>query len=638
MNIKEWINKFLGKDQPTINLPENSEGLGDIVEYNPLEETELWSQNIRKDLANAKLRYNKSLLKNRERAQEYAARTASTRKEAEQAIKEFGDIPPVEEGEFPMSGRNLTDIYQDLGDVTKDSFLTQEQLPYLSEEAEARTAKLLDELRGESGKYAVLTPNRTAVAKELSGKESELEPLLRQLLGEENQFVLPQHLEQLESFAKEKGVPFSYKDYPNIDREMKMLGSDSLFFDRPVLSKILDKMPADERIPVSDALLDIAKKNKFNNLDEVINHIDKNPNKFSRQLGGIYERPNITRGLINDLRRGAGDLSDAERLNWRYLDMQGLENIEHRPLEQVLKDLRKMRGEENAPLGVLNENLGFGESSLNSDAEGEGVNFNESFSDIGDEFHSASDAETEYFDAIENLEEPAVRNPERAIANQGEEIRAGEAVGGVRNIAQKESGLAKGLKAGGKAFEVLQVADLAKEGAALGRNYREQIEDKGMLPGLWQGAQDSMQHGAYTLAEILDANADFAADWQPINWFRPEEGYTSLVGNDPIPQRFESNGMSDDIQNYGKGFVNDVQYALTGQANMFNENYIPNNNENVLLPAPADEPNLSGDNVEQQKKKRMNNPMPQMQPLKDILISPSSGAGQGIARTSSFRF
>lgn len=632
MNFKDWINKYIYGQSTAlaVNLPE-SEGveLGAIQPYNRGQEFEDWQLRNSTEIADAKMRAMKNLDKYRERAQDYSSRASSVRREAKAAIKETGDIPALADPTFKIN-RNLDSIYNELGDVTKESLLTRDNLTHLSEEAELRTARLLEELRGSSNKYAVLTPNRKAITKELVQQEDELVPLMRELLGEENQFIMPQHLQELEKMAGSKGIKFNYKDYPVIDREMKMLGSDTLFFDRPVLSKMLGKLPPAEGTHIMDTLLDIAKENKFNNLDKVINHVNKNPNKFARRLGGLLGDRSGIRNVIDDLRRGAENLTDAEKLNWDYLDLTGLENIEHPPLGEVLRNLRQIRNKEQAPLGILHNNLGFGESALNSSTSesevlSEGSNFNEGFSgDSNSEYFSPSDTESEYFDAIENVEEPIIRN----AAN--EEVESAARAEG--KFAKGMKAVGKGVKVASKGAEVLQVVDMLKQGAAVGRNYREQIEDKGLASGTWQGMKDSFQHGTYMIADMMDAQADFNFNWQPLNWFRPKDGYTSIVGEDPIAQRFTSDGIGDDIANYGKGFINDMQYIATGEATAFDENYGADDSTSLPMPE-GEEPQ---ENVN--KRRTSNMPIQQTQPLKDILIASSVGAGQGIATTSTFRF
>jgi hypothetical protein len=127
-------------------------------------------------------------------------------------------------------------------------------------------------------------------------------------------------------------------------------------------------------------------------------------------------------------------------------------------------------------------------------------------------------------------------------------------------------------KMAGKVLEPLAIADMASEGVALGRNWRERMEQDGVIKGNTKASLDTAKHVGAGLESFLNLNNDFykGVTGGLVGYEKPLNNFS-----DPIQPHFQSQSMSDSVANYPKEFINNAQYMLTGQANVFDENEQP---------------------------------------------------------------
>jgi hypothetical protein len=191
---------------------------------------------------------------------------------------------------------------------------------------------------------------------------------------------------------------------------------------------------------------------------------------------------------------------------------------------------------------------------------------------------------------------PFARFNENQIANKaiesnvGKSLTAEERLGkGIGTAVYKGERAAESIgraaskvgKVASKVIEPLTILDTAKQVFDVGRNYRENINKEGLLEGMQSGLKQATNNTLHMFADLADLSGEMAPNFLPINWFRPEKGYKSMLDPNIIEEsRFANpdNSIGNSIKNYGKSFVNNAA-ATFGSKKPFEEDYSRNDLE-----------------------------------------------------------
>lgn len=499
-------------------------------------------------------------------------------------------------------GEPIKNVYYKGQEVLQD-------YPRFQEELEAKS--LLDPTNEEFSGY---DPGELAELQERArGRIRANQEDLLQNMKARTQEKLPSNIPEEELLPSWLNNPKDFETKPTILPERESL------FKRPVLDNLLknNNVSAKYREHFGDALLDLSKEKGTENLNQLLNYVKENPYYFKNRVRKMFPKSELNNIRANDLQQMAGrlhqeslNIPEQDRAFWKKLDVNNPEHANEHFFDALDENPEFIQSFNDRPIHQADADalsaVSSDKDSFHSFAESERSN-NIDYSRP----HSVEDlSDAESFNAARNnniaRRQPQVqalepRNVPRNVVNEKMLVR--EPAPGMPKV-PSGSGWTKALKTVGKAADVVAIADVAKNTAALNRNLIEKIKEKGLVQGGWEGAKGwfsgavnyglNMGEGVHDLLHLKFLGDKYSIPDTPIDKFThslKDKIHDALPDNPLEKQRFQSSGTTDDVQNYFKEWYND---SLVGQVGdkQFQETGPDGygNDQNGLMPYAAPVP------------------------------------------------
>ncbi len=404
--------------------------------------------------------------------------------------------------------------------------------------------------------------------------------------------------------------------------------------ERPVLNEILKDSTLSKQAQqhLGDVLVDMSKERVSPNINSLLQHAQENPAYVRSRLKQMYPEsaneifsmhPNARKSMFDRIAENANKLPQEKAAFWKQLapeDMAYLDEdfmaayggnntavqqqLQHLPLSQAQKELPKALAPNNPVDDLLSQISGSSGDFKSANSGAESFYTANSASPMADLNNIDELADAATFNRFNKMPIAPRSNSgltEEALAQFNAAREAPAAVAQAPAQASKFGSIMKGA---GKVANAAMLIDALKQGAALKRNWSENIKEHGLVEGGWKGAKETFSGVANYGLDSAKGMADlvFGGKYYNPTTGQMEDNTSRAWWKDYLPdnpldkQRFQSNGTLDDLKNYFKEFANDVSYSAPinygrTDTNIFAEDgkqgYTQNNAANLFPLSPV---------------------------------------------------